>query len=398
MTTAAPSTTPATAAAPQKVQVVQAPKPSAEQRIASIITPETDNSADGKKKPPVKQKSAPAKQAISEPAKPKAAPKGQADGDGGAADAANGDVENTDPFEADQQAAKGEPDGADQEEGDPEGETGETSEDGDDVQEGDDDDGTLYKVKVAGKELEVSLSELIHGYSRAVDYTRKTEAMAIERKAMEAVKESVKDLPQQRETYVKQAQFFEQAANATRAAMQRFMPAPPNPELAKTDPAAYFAQQKSHEDAKLFLGAIDNQLTLNQSRQAEELNAAHQKAVKESRVKLYEAMPDMQQPVARQKLREYANSLGFSDQSIQNETNHVLFVCVEKARRWDELQAKKASMKPAAPIQKVTQRSNAAETGRAVKQREKGNIFADHSKNKTIKSAERAIFAHLTAD
>lgn len=397
MTTPTPQKTPAAAAAPQKVQVVQAPKPTAEQRIASLITPETDNSTDGKKKPPVKQKSAPAKHVPTEPAKVKAATKGQAETDAGMDDAATGTADDTDPFDPDAAHTKG----TTEETGDVGDNDGDAEGNGDDETgdaEGDDDDGTLYKVKVAGKELEVPLSELLKGYSRTADYQQKTAAVAKERKEVEAVKESVKDLPQQRETYVKQAQFFETAATAVRAAMTKFMPIPPNPELAKTDPAAYFAQQKSHEDAKKFLGAIESQLTLNQSRQVDEVKVAHQKAIKESRVKLYEAMPDMAQPVARQKLREYANSLGFSDKSIQNETNHVLFVCVEKARRWDELQAKKASMKPAAPIQKVTRRTNAPETGRAVKQREKGNIFAEHSKNKTIKSAERAILAHLTAD
>jgi len=398
MTTATPQkATTAPAAATKPAAAATPAKPSAEQRLASILTPTADNSTDGKKKPPVKQKSAPAKPAAEAPAKPKAAPQGQAEGDEDAADAATDGADDTDPFDPDAKHAEGGDTGA-VDDGDPDGETDDAGDDETGESEGDDDDGTLYKVKVAGKELEVPLHELIKGYSRTADYTQKTEALAKERKELETVKESVKDLPVQRETYVKQAQFFGTAAMATKAALTKFMPAPPNPELAKTDPAAYFAQQKNHEDAKQFVAAIDDQLAKNQSRFAEEQTQAHQKAIKESRVKLYEAMPDMAQPVARQKLREYANSLGFSDQSIQNETNHVLFVCVEKARRWDELQAKKASMKPQAPVQKVTRRTNAAETVRAVKQRDKNGVLADHSKNKTVKSAEKALMAIFSGE
>lgn len=400
MTTPTPQKTPAAAAAATEKAPAAAPKPTAEQRLQSILTAGDqkggggdDILSDGKKKPPAKPKSAPAKPKTAAQVKPNAAPEGQADGDNSADDVATGQGDDNDPLNAGTTPA---PDGEDNgavTDGDPATET--DGVDGDDTGEGEgDDDGTLYMVKVAGKELEVPLSELIKGYSRTADYQQKTAAVAKERKEVEAIKESVKDLPQQRETYVKQAEFFGSAATAVKIALQsKFMPQPPNPELAKTDPAAYFAQQKNHEDAKQFTAAIEQQLGQIQTRLVTEAKEQHQKAVKESRVKLYEAMPDMAQPVARQKLREYANSLGFSDEAIQNETSHVLFVCVEKARRWDELQAKKANMKPQAPIQKVTRRTNAAETGRAVKQREKGQVFAEHSKTKTIQSAEKALMS-----
>lgn len=45
---------------------------------------------------------------------------------------------------------------------------------------------TKYKVKVEGKEEEVSLSELLSGYSRQADYTRKTQALAAERQRLDA--------------------------------------------------------------------------------------------------------------------------------------------------------------------------------------------------------------------
>ena len=48
------------------------------------------------------------------------------------------------------------------------------------------DEDPLVPVTVAGVEQEVSLSELIRGYSREADYTRKTQSLAEERKAVEA--------------------------------------------------------------------------------------------------------------------------------------------------------------------------------------------------------------------
>ena len=43
----------------------------------------------------------------------------------------------------------------------------------------------LYKVVVDGQEQEVTLDELMKGYSRQSDYTRKTEKLSQERKALE---------------------------------------------------------------------------------------------------------------------------------------------------------------------------------------------------------------------
>jgi hypothetical protein len=48
------------------------------------------------------------------------------------------------------------------------------------------DEDPLVPVVVAGAEHEVPLSELIRGYSREADYTRKTQSLAEERKAVEA--------------------------------------------------------------------------------------------------------------------------------------------------------------------------------------------------------------------
>lgn len=49
-----------------------------------------------------------------------------------------------------------------------------------------------YTVKIDGKEERVPLSELLNGFSRQSDYTRKTQALAAERKTFEAEAEKIK--------------------------------------------------------------------------------------------------------------------------------------------------------------------------------------------------------------
>lgn len=379
----------------------QARSLSPEQRLQKILNPSAkqngaageDNAADSnknkKKKPPAQQKDTSTKPANQSKKPAKEAPKGHPEGEASLLDEATGedDADLSEGDDLDQEDTQAEVD-ADGESDTDEGDILDDEADADEAE----DDGTLYKVKVAGKEEEVTLSELLSGYSRTKDYLQKTQAVAKEKKEVEALRESVKDLPQQRETYVKGAERFGTAAVVMLQAMQqKFMPKQPDPELAKSDPAAYFAQKEACQEAMQFTGALQQELGNIQEKIQKDARETHAKAVQESRKKLYEAMPEMAQAPARQKLREYANSLGFTDDQIAQEANHVLFLCVEKARRWDELQAQKANVKPKAPVQKVAHRTNAAETKRAINQRDKNTVLSEHKQKGTIKSAEKAL-------
>lgn len=48
------------------------------------------------------------------------------------------------------------------------------------------DDGEIFRVKIDGEEFEVTLDELLNGYSRQADYTRKTQELASQRQRFEA--------------------------------------------------------------------------------------------------------------------------------------------------------------------------------------------------------------------
>lgn len=68
-----------------------------------------------------------------------------------------------------------------------------------------------HKVKVAGEEVEVTLDELINGYSRQADYQRKTQALAEERKAVQAEIERIAQLTAQLDTTEKEPDWSKMA-------------------------------------------------------------------------------------------------------------------------------------------------------------------------------------------
>ena len=67
-----------------------------------------------------------------------------------------------------------------------------------------------YRVKVDNEEVEVTLDELLQGYSRTKDYTKKTQALAETRKAIEAEKARIEEAKQLRDTYAQRLQVIEE--------------------------------------------------------------------------------------------------------------------------------------------------------------------------------------------
>jgi hypothetical protein len=63
-----------------------------------------------------------------------------------------------------------------------------------------------YKVKAAGEEIEVDEEELIKGYQQGADYTKKSQALAEQRKAFEAERGHLEYVKQERQAYAQKLQ------------------------------------------------------------------------------------------------------------------------------------------------------------------------------------------------
>ncbi len=63
-----------------------------------------------------------------------------------------------------------------------------------------------FKVKAAGEEIEVDEEELIKGYQQGADYTKKSQALAEQRKALEAERGHLEQVKQERQAYAQKLQ------------------------------------------------------------------------------------------------------------------------------------------------------------------------------------------------
>jgi hypothetical protein len=207
----------------------------------------------------------------------------------------------------------------------PEGDRDSPEESDEEAEEGTDEE--RFEVKVNGKTYAVTLDELLNGYSREADYTRKSMALADERKALEAQRAAVEeDLAQRRQqldqflAYVMQTDPI--LAEAQQADMER---------LADEDPAKFVKLQ-----AQLAKRGQLYQAWMAQKQQ--ELASA----VARERAALASKLPEAADPAVwageEKAIVAYLKNEGFSDREIAYFGDHRSIIVARKAMMWDRMQ------------------------------------------------------------
>lgn len=180
------------------------------------------------------------------------------------------------------------------------------------------------KVKLDGEEVEVTLDELRKGYSRYSDYTRKTQALAEERKAFQSEAEAIR---------VERAQYAE-LLPVLKSQIEMQVGAEPDWDtLYNEDPieAARLERhwRKDQQEKIAKLQAVE----IEQKRIAEETAKEQQRAltefVQEQRAKLPEVIPEWKDEKVMKseatELREWALNNGFSENDLNSlvQASHV---------------------------------------------------------------------------
>jgi len=258
-----------------------------------------------------------------------------------------------------------------------------------DADEGEQEEEPLHTVIVDGEEVQVPYSELLNGYMRLSDYSKKMAQVQTERKDLEGQKEKIKDLPEVKKKLNDETERFTKNSQLVLVALQnRFMPQEPNAELAKTDPASYIKMKEQRQEAIQFMQGIGLELQKVEERMTQD----RLKDVQEGRTKLMSTLPELKDAANRQKLRNYAKAHGFTDQQIAAEPNPVLFQWAWKAAKYDELMQRRDILrKSAQPKPKVLKHTKAPEGHKAISERKKAEQFAAHRRGGNINTAAAAI-------
>jgi hypothetical protein len=167
-----------------------------------------------------------------------------------------------------------------------------------------------YRVKVSGEELEVTLDELVNGYQREADYTKKTQTLAEARKNLEQDKASVEQAKQLRDQYSQRLQLVEQ--------MLSQQPQEDLQLLKETDPIGYAVRVAEQQQNDKQLAAIQMERNrIAQMQQSEQRELLQQHVAVEAE-KLTQAIPELASPekgeTVRKEIRQFAKSIGWTDQ------------------------------------------------------------------------------------
>ena len=190
-----------------------------------------------------------------------------------------------------------------------------------------------YRVKVDNEELEVDLDELIKGYSRTSDYTKKTQTLAEQRKQVEAERTKIEEAAKLRDTYAQRLQVIEQ--------MLSTQPEEDLTALKDSDPVGYAIKVAEKMEREKQLAAVRQERESVQARQVAEQQENLKRHLAQEAERLRAAIPDMADDVKgeviRKEIRDYAKSVGWSDQELSQVYDHRAVLTLYRAMQFEKL-------------------------------------------------------------
>ena len=195
-----------------------------------------------------------------------------------------------------------------------------------------------YKVRVGKEEVEVPLDELLKGYSRTADYTRKTQEIADQRKVVEAEKAKIDEASKLRDTYAQRLGIIEQMLKQQDSGEDLAS-------LKETDPIGYAVKVAEQAEREKQLSAVRaEQQRIAQQQQGEQQERLKTYLAQEAQ-KLAEAIPEMNDPAKgqaiRTDIRNFAQKLGYSEQELSQVYDSRAVTALYKAMQYDKLMSGK---------------------------------------------------------
>lgn len=250
--------------------------------------------------------------------------------------------------QADETLEAEKPQASDDAEGDePNAEDEEQSDETEDQDDAEEQPATVT-VKVDGKELQVTQDELVRGYQREADYTRKTMEIGEVRKAVEAEKSTASAKRTEYETALGQLETFWSNTglpddDSDIAHLRYADPAEWAAQMAERGSLRHQAQQRS--------AAIKAERERIAQERMEEERGAQEARAKEEADKLKAALPDWADPAKAaadtKMIAKYAEERGITPAELGELQDHRLVLVLRDAAKYRALQAKKPEVQKA---------------------------------------------------
>jgi len=213
----------------------------------------------------------------------------------------------------------------------------------------------LYAVKINGEDVEVTIDELQSSYSRQADYTRKTQELAQQRKAVK----------EQQSEVAKNEAIYKELLPKMEAALSESLGDEPNWEtLYSNDPIGYVRERDLWNEKQQKLQAVQAEQTRLQEEDQVKQQEQIQKYMQYGEKQILNHVPEWKDNTIQQEeklaIRDHAiNDLGFTAEEINKVYDYRLLMGLRNS--WMQNKTQKAVKKK--PTQKASARNRVAKPG-----------------------------------
>jgi hypothetical protein len=195
-----------------------------------------------------------------------------------------------------------------------------------------------FRVKAAGEEREVTFDELVDGYQKGLDYTKKSQSVAEQRKAVEAERIAIEQAKQARDAYSQRLSLIEEFLSKQNQGEDLAA-------LKETDPIGYAVKfaEKTEREQQLAMVQAEKQRIAQQ--QTAERQAELQQVIAREAQRVAEVIPEYADPQkgtdVKKTIREFAKSIGYSDQELSQVYDSKAVQVLWMAAQFQKLQSQK---------------------------------------------------------
>ena len=243
-----------------------------------------------------------------------------------------------------------------------------------------------YTVKVDGSEMEVTLDELLRGYQREADYTRKTSELSLE-------KSRHNDMMQQSQSEINQK--LSKLTELTSAAQQELQTEYSNIDFEKLyedDPVE--AARLEHKMRK----RSENLQRIQEETRNNQMNE-FQKYLQEEQAKVATLIPEFSDPAKasriKSEMRTYLTKLGYNEKEIASVYDSRQVMLIKDAMAYDKL--KKSNVKVTKKVAKAPKvvKPGVAKTKAEQASKQRRDKLNHLKKTGSVRSAARVFRDYL---
>ena len=198
-----------------------------------------------------------------------------------------------------------------------------------------------FRVKAAGEEREVTFDELVDGYQKGLDYTKKSQSVAEQRKAVEAERAAIEEAKQARDAYSQRLSLIEQFLSKQNEGEDLNA-------LKEVDPIGYAVKVAERTEREKQLAMVQaEQQRMAQQRFAEQ-QAVLQQHIQQEAKRLAEVIPEYGDEKkgneVKQTIRSFAKEVGFTDQELAQAYDSRQVQVLWMAAQYAKLQKQKPEL------------------------------------------------------